>query len=205
VASADTPPAPDPAPDPRHVRRDYATDRIVVHWDSARCVHSANCLQGLPEVFDLRGRPWVRIHRADADSVARVVDTCPSRALTYQRLDGAPLGPNGVATPAVPPTGDHPGPAPGAGEAPGDTGITSSQDPAGDAGAGGSDTGGTPVVISLKPDGPLVVEGRVRIELARGEAIEVTDRAALCRCGGSANKPFCDGTHKRIGFHAPDW
>jgi uncharacterized Fe-S cluster protein YjdI len=171
-------------PDPsdlhrEHVRKDYATDRIVVHWDSARCIHSANCLQGLPDVFDVRRRPWVRVDRADADAVARVVDTCPSRALTYSRLDGAALGPNGE--PALPDV---------------------SAPPAGDDDGGDE---GTPVVISLKPDGPLAVEGRVRIELARGEVLEVTDRAFLCRCGGSANKPFCDGTHKRLGFEAPGW
>jgi CDGSH-type Zn-finger protein len=61
------------------------------------------------------------------------------------------------------------------------------------------------VVIALKPDGPLMIEGPVRIELARCEVLEVTDRAALCRCGGSENKPFCDGAHKRIGFTAEGW
>jgi uncharacterized Fe-S cluster protein YjdI len=156
-----------------HVRKDYAADGIVVHWDSSLCIHSANCMHGLPEVFDVRRRPWVRVDRADADRIAQVVDTCPSRALTYTRLDGAEPGPNGLT--------EAP-PAPAA--TPGD---------------------GVPVVVALKPDGPLAVEGPVRIEMARGEVIEVTDRAFLCRCGGSSNKPFCDGTHKRIGFQAPGW
>jgi uncharacterized Fe-S cluster protein YjdI len=159
----------------KHVRRDYATDRIVVHWDSELCIHSANCLRGLPGVFDLRRRPWVHVDEADADEVARVVDTCPSRALAYTRFDGVAPGPNGVEV------GEDPSPV--------------SDD----------ETPGTPVVISFKPDGPLVVEGHVRIERARGEVVEETTRAFLCRCGGSSNKPFCDGTHKRTGFQAPSW
>jgi uncharacterized Fe-S cluster protein YjdI len=154
-----------------HVRKDYGTDAIVVHWDSARCIHSANCLKALPEVFDVRRRPWVRMAAAGADEIAAAVDTCPSGALTYTRLDGGAEGP--AARRLESPVPD--------------------------------DAPSTPVVIALRPSGPLVVEGPVRIELARGEVLEVTDRAFLCRCGGSSNKPFCDGTHKTNGFEAEGW
>jgi uncharacterized Fe-S cluster protein YjdI len=54
-------------------------------------------------------------------------------------------------------------------------------------------------VVEPRPNGPLFVRGRLRIVGADGEVREDT-RAVLCRCGGSANKPFCDGTHRRIGF-----
>ncbi|TFU16398.1 CDGSH iron-sulfur domain-containing protein [Thermus tengchongensis] len=52
-------------------------------------------------------------------------------------------------------------------------------------------------------NGPIRLEGQ-RIVVRIGEQEEAREgRVSLCRCGGSGNKPFCDGTHKRIGFQAP--
>ena len=48
--------------------------------------------------------------------------------------------------------------------------------------------------------GPLLVSGGVRILDSEGNVLYEGERAALCRCGGSQNKPFCDGTHKTNGF-----
>jgi CDGSH-type Zn-finger protein len=50
------------------------------------------------------------------------------------------------------------------------------------------------------PDGPLWVTGGVSGDPLRRPAIRVPQRVTLCRCGGSKNKPLCDGTHKEIGF-----
>ena len=52
----------------------------------------------------------------------------------------------------------------------------------------------------LSEDNPLFVRGRLRVVNADGEVVREDTRAALCRCGASANKPFCDGSHRRIGF-----
>ncbi|MBP7289524.1 MAG: CDGSH iron-sulfur domain-containing protein [Nannocystaceae bacterium] len=52
------------------------------------------------------------------------------------------------------------------------------------------------------PDGPLEIAGPVEICAGTGRTIARVESARLCRCGGSANKPFCDGTHARIGFRA---
>ena len=54
--------------------------------------------------------------------------------------------------------------------------------------------------VAVVTDGPLWVRGGVRVEGADGEPYEVRNRVTLCRCGASENKPFCDGTHKEIGF-----
>ncbi len=54
--------------------------------------------------------------------------------------------------------------------------------------------------IDARPNGPLHVRGRVRIVGSGGRLIRGDTRVALCRCGASANKPFCDGSHRRIGF-----
>ncbi len=66
----------------------------------------------------------------------------------------------------------------------------------------------TPTTITPKANGPLIVEGPCRILTPDGTEIPVPPRkdgtpaqvVVLCRCGGSATKPFCDGTHKRNGF-----
>jgi CDGSH-type Zn-finger protein len=60
------------------------------------------------------------------------------------------------------------------------------------------------VTITPYPDGPLLVRGDFALKTLQGKAID-PGRAtiALCRCGKSATKPFCDGTHKSIRFRAP--
>ncbi len=57
-----------------------------------------------------------------------------------------------------------------------------------------------PVTITTNTDGPLRVVGQVTIADADGTVIKETSEAFLCRCGQSANKPFCDGTHKKVGW-----
>ena len=54
--------------------------------------------------------------------------------------------------------------------------------------------------VRIAENGPLLVSGGVRIRDAGGKVLYEGDKAALCRCGGSSNKPFCDGTHKKTGF-----
>lgn len=49
-------------------------------------------------------------------------------------------------------------------------------------------------------DGPLWVRGGIPVESSDGATYEVRNRVTLCRCGRSSNKPFCDGTHKGVGF-----
>src|SRR2546421_5324273 len=57
-----------------------------------------------------------------------------------------------------------------------------------------------PVEIAVIEDGPLWASGAIPVERSDGEPFEARHRVTLCRCGGSANKPLCDGTHKEIGF-----
>ena len=62
------------------------------------------------------------------------------------------------------------------------------------------------VSIRPKPNGPYLIEGPVDIYDTAGNKIstEGRPRIALCRCGASSNKPFCDGTHSQIGFQAAE-
>jgi uncharacterized Fe-S cluster protein YjdI len=57
-----------------------------------------------------------------------------------------------------------------------------------------------PPEVRASANGPLLLSGGVRILDADGEVLYEGERAALCRCGQSGNKPFCDGTHKKVGF-----
>ncbi len=61
--------------------------------------------------------------------------------------------------------------------------------------------------VTIRPlkNGPLIVEGGVELFDTEGNKIPLDkDRIALCRCGASSNKPFCDGTHSKIGFQAAE-
>jgi hypothetical protein len=59
-----------------------------------------------------------------------------------------------------------------------------------------------PTTIEPQPNGPLYISGPVRILDANGVVIREDTRMALCRCGHSRNKPFCDGSHETAGFQA---
>jgi len=136
-------------------RHTYRGEAIEVTFDLDLCTHIGECLRRAPEVFELRRRPWVLPDRSSADELASVIERCPSGALQYKRLDGAP---------------DESAPEP-------------------------------PHVTPIR-NGPLLIRGRVEVHREDG-TLEVLPRASLCRCGQSANKPFCDNTHLRIGFRAP--
>jgi CDGSH-type Zn-finger protein len=62
------------------------------------------------------------------------------------------------------------------------------------------------VKITVRPNGPLRVEGPISLLDANGGQWDLTGKPAvsLCRCGASANKPFCDGSHNKIGFQATE-
>lgn len=137
-------------------RKEYAGDGIVVAWDPTLCVHVGECLRGAPTAFDTRRRPWIALEGAAPDDIARVVQRCPSGALTYRRTDG------------------------GAEEQPAD-----------------------PPSVRAVRNGPYFVRGEIEIAAEDGAVLHRATRAALCRCGGSRNKPFCDNSHVMLGFRDP--
>ena len=63
---------------------EYPGAALTVTFDSARCIHAARCVAGLPGVFDVDARPWVRPDNADAEQVVAVVSSCPSGALAVR-------------------------------------------------------------------------------------------------------------------------
>lgn len=55
-------------------------------------------------------------------------------------------------------------------------------------------------IVETMPNGPLMVYGNVTVKDINGNLTKKNNVTAFCRCGGSGNKPFCDGSHKKIGF-----
>jgi CDGSH-type Zn-finger protein/uncharacterized Fe-S cluster protein YjdI len=134
------------------VRR-YESQGAVVLYDAARCIHAAECVRGLPAVFDPQAKPWIRPESANANELAAVICRCPTGALMLERKDS------------------------GAAEQPDATNT-----------------------VVIEPNGPLYLRGRIRYASGSHAALAEYTRVALCRCGASANKPFCDGSHKKSGF-----
>lgn len=62
------------------------------------------------------------------------------------------------------------------------------------------------VKIDLRENGPILISGPVTLHDTQGNVYDLTGKAniALCRCGMSSRKPFCDGTHKTCGFESKD-
>jgi uncharacterized Fe-S cluster protein YjdI/CDGSH-type Zn-finger protein len=76
----------------------YTAPDITVYYDPARCIHAAECVRGLPAVFDTSKRPWVQPGNAPAAEVATVIRRCPSGALRYHLADGADESPETPTT-----------------------------------------------------------------------------------------------------------
>lgn len=64
----------------------------------------------------------------------------------------------------------------------------------------------TDVTISLRSNGPILISGPITLKDTAGNTYDLGDKEtiALCRCGHSSNKPFCDGSHKNCGFISED-
>lgn len=81
------------SPDDNRLGRAYAAPEVTVFYDRSRCRHYAECVRGLPQVFDPARRPWIHADLADADTVAEVVRRCPTGALHYRLLAEKPEEP----------------------------------------------------------------------------------------------------------------
>jgi CDGSH-type Zn-finger protein/uncharacterized Fe-S cluster protein YjdI len=209
----------------RYPGKDY-----TITFDAARCIHSEECVHGLPQVFDPAAKPWINPGSASVQETTAVVHRCPSGALhvepTDARFTEKPDAENTISLTANGPLycrGDirivaesgetlltdmrvalcrcgasaH---KPLCDNAHIGIGFTDAATPVPqELEAGGAQSGG-PLTVTPHNNGPLQMTGAVRIMDAFGDTIYQGDDTWLCRCGGSQNKPFCDGTHKKIGF-----
>ena len=58
---------------------------LTVHWEKNTCIHSAVCVQNLRRVFQPGTKPWIKTENATADEIMKVIDMCPSKALSYEK------------------------------------------------------------------------------------------------------------------------
>jgi CDGSH-type Zn-finger protein/uncharacterized Fe-S cluster protein YjdI len=210
---------------------DYVGKTADVHWDGRLCIHVGECGQADNSLFVGGRKPWCVPDEVAGAEVADVVARCPTGALTLTCKDGsipvetvaevnrvvlANNGPlylsgdlqiDGAAD-------DMPGTAFRAalcrcGKSANKPFCDNSHEKDGfvDRGACGQsgdglEAEGGKLVVKRIPNGPLLVNGGFSIVTASGRTAFQGTKAALCRCGASKNRPFCDGSHKAAGFTA---
>jgi len=204
----------------------YESDGITVTWDQTRCIHAEACVQGLPSVFDPDRRPWIDPDQADPDAVEAVVQQCPTGALHLERSGVNPetapdtnritLFPNGpllvrgdvelvdsdgavllrdtrLALCRCGLSQNKPlcdGSHDEAFEDDGSLKATRLSD---------GDSGNDTLRIQAAQSGPFLLQGPLTLEGADGQTCSGS-KGALCRCGASGSKPFCDGSHNDVDF-----
>ena len=171
--------------DPRN--RQYTNGEITVFWIPSKCIHATTCFRDLIEVFNPGRRPWVNMEGAPTRRITEVVNKCPTQAiiwknnsdLTPQELDAQQKVLKGEENPET------------------ITEKTKSPDkPEIDQNL----TRIKPTNIRIMKDGPIVVEGKFKIIGSDNSELKPTQMTSFCRCGNSKSMPYCDGTHRKVGF-----
>jgi CDGSH-type Zn-finger protein/uncharacterized Fe-S cluster protein YjdI len=205
----------------------YSGSDIEVEWDKRLCIHIGECGYSKGDLFIAGRDPWCQPDLTSSSDVKEIVERCPSGALAHrtkndQRTETATLT-NTLSVSYQGPyfiKGDlsieqSPDDMPGIQfrAALCRCGLSknkpfcdnSHEEQFKDYGAVGEtseplkETGGKLNINPLK-DGPLLLSGNITIKASSGRSAWQGNNAALCRCGASKNKPFCDGTHQAIDF-----
>jgi CDGSH-type Zn-finger protein/uncharacterized Fe-S cluster protein YjdI len=222
-ATTNGPPVPTVIDGVDHIRG----KKLTLLYEGKKCIHARFCVTGAPRVFlaNVKG-PWIEPDGIEVERLVEIAHACPSGAIRYQRHDGvaeerAPQ----VNLLAVREAGPYA--VRGALSIDGETGFfratlcrcgASKNKPYCDgshhevkfSASGEPPTGQADMLevrdglLQIDPelDGPLQVRGNLEITSGTGRVVARVQQARLCRCGGSSNKPFCDGTHARIGFRS---
>lgn len=207
----------------------FAAPGITVTWSRMRCTHAAECVMHLPTVFEPGRRPWVDATQASPDAVARVVKRCPTGSLHFTRTDGGPAeSVPALNTVLVSRNGPHllhgdievlddKGEVVlrdarvalcRCGHSRSRPLCDNAHQAAGFRDPGGiqdldavEETGAADGRLRVIPHehGPLELSGPLAMRSADGQVMLSGTSAWLCRCGHSGTKPFCDGTHKKLG------
>jgi CDGSH-type Zn-finger protein/uncharacterized Fe-S cluster protein YjdI len=200
----------------------------TIEFNGQLCIHARRCVLSQPTVFkaNVEG-PWLDPDGASAEALEHVALSCPSGAIRVSRHDGGPNETNPkVNTISVRENGPLAisaeivlGGAPigtratlcRCGESKNKPYCDNSHVAAAFA-ASGEPTAATSAALAKRdgalsitpyPNGPLGIAGPVEIISGTGRTVNRVETIALCRCGHSANKPYCNGAHAKVGFVAP--
>ncbi len=204
---------------------EFPGSEIDVQWDERLCIHIGECGKSSGDLFEGGREPWCVPDRASKAEVREIVERCPSGALTYRDKAGDPEKAPAQNTLMVLYNGPYyahgdlaiegsPEDMPGVrrrvalcrcGQSKNKPFCDNSHLAArfedsgavGERGPGMASTGGT---LQIKPaaNGPLLLNGNLTIYASSGREAWQGAQVALCRCGASKNKPFCDGSHKDV-------
>lgn len=200
---------------------------MTLLYEGKKCIHARFCVTGAPKVFlaNVPG-PWIHPDAMDVEKLVEIAHVCPSGAIRYRRKDGKP---DEMAPPvnliAIREAGPYAmrGALSIDGEPCGfratlcrcgasknkpycdgshhDVNFAATGEPA----SGQTDmleVRDGPLEIAPQLDGPLQVRGNIEITSGTGRVVARLQSARLCRCGASGTKPFCDGSHQRVGFRS---
>lgn len=200
-------------------------EKVTIAFEAHRCIHSRYCVLTRPDVFvpNVQGE-WIHPDAASVEAVTALAHNCPSGAITYQRHDGGPQEEapvvNLIRVRENGPLAFHAelaieGQEPRLRATLCRCGASKSKPFCdGSHNAIAFSATGEPATVEStvlpvrngkltvrpKPNGPLLVEGPMEVVTGTGRTANRIVKAALCRCGHSSNKPYCDGTHNKIGF-----
>lgn len=208
----------------KKIIKNYTGSSATVTWDGQLCIHVAECGKAKGELFEGGRKPWCDPDTTADEDVLDVVKRCPTGALSVVFKDPAKNEQSAVENTITVVYGGPlvvqgdldiegaPDDAPGlkfraslcrCGMSKNKPYCDNSHAAAdfkdygavGDRGTPLSETGG-PLKISLLNNGPLRISGNLRIVSGTGRSAWQGTQTALCRCGLSKNKPFCDGSHR---------
>jgi CDGSH-type Zn-finger protein/uncharacterized Fe-S cluster protein YjdI len=199
----------------------------VIEFDGSKCIHSRHCVLDRPDVFvpNVAGE-WIHPDAATADEVVALARNCPSGAIVARRLDGGP----GESAPLVntvrvlengplairaelslrgQPAGlratlcrcGQSRNKPYCDGSHATAGFTASGEPPAKESAALPKRSG-PVAVTPVRNGPLKLTGPMEVISGTGHTINRAAELYLCRCGHSKTKPYCDSSHKALGFVA---
>jgi CDGSH-type Zn-finger protein/uncharacterized Fe-S cluster protein YjdI len=205
--------------------QEYKGEKITIRFDGKRCIHSRNCVLGLPKVYQANVKgPWVNPDNGTVEEVVAVAKSCPSGAITFERHDDgdAEIAPdvnvirvleNGPLTVVADLHIDGEEPRTRAtlcrcGDSKNKPFCDGTHKKASFVATGEPETEESEPLevrngqlkITPYPNGPLGFAGNVEICSGTGRTLNRTTKGALCRCGHSKNKPYCDGSHKAASF-----
>lgn len=200
------------------------TDELTIQYNVKTCVHARRCVLGLPNVFDSERDPWIQPGETDTDALVEVIEACPSGALWYDRKTGPSEQPPIVNTVRLREKGplELHGDLRIEGQQPRHRallcrcGQTTNPPFCNNNHRGGFDATGLPefrddkdedlerrdgpLEVSIREGGPMTLTGQFEIIGSDGRRVARMTKATLCRCGASSDKPFCDGSHRKLGW-----